>query len=380
MNIERHDYLERLETALRRAPVVALLGPRQCGKTTLAHRLAQSWKQSAFFDLESTQDMQRLQNPELALGQLDGLIILDEIQHKPELFRTLRVLADRPDMAARFLILGSASPQLVRGASESLAGRVEFVELSGFGLDELGADSGVTPNTLWLRGGFPRSCLAASDTDSMAWREDFIRTFLERDLPQFGLRIPAPAMHRFWTMTAQYHGSELARSLGLSDKTLRGYLDILSETFMIRQLQPWHENLSKRQVKSPKIYFRDSGLLHGLLALPTQHALEGHPRVGASWEGFALEQILRLLRPSQAYFWATHAGAELDLLVMHNGKRYGFEFKFSEAPSTTRSMHVAMDDLGLQHLWIVHAGPHAYPLTERISAIPLTEVNASLLG
>lgn len=326
-----------------------------------------------YYDLESQPDIQRLQNPELVLGAYSGLIVLDEIQAMPSLFNTLRVLVDRPDNATRFIVLGSASPNMVRKVSESLAGRIEFIELSGFDILETGETEW---QRRWLRGGFPRSYLADSDGDSSAWREGFVRTFLERDIPQLGIAIPAAAMRRFWTMLAHYHGqtwnaSELARSLGLSDKTVRSYLDLLTGTFMVRQLQPWHENLVKRQVKAPKIFLRDSGLLHGLLDLPDEHTLLGYPRVGASWEGFALEQVLQLVRPSGAYFWATHQGAEVDLFFLWKGRRHGVEFKFSEAPKMTRSMRIAIDDLNLDHLWIVCPGPHWYPVDDAISVVPI---------
>jgi hypothetical protein len=296
----------------------------------------------------------------------------------PELFQVLRVLIDRPRNKARYLVLGSASPDIVRNASESLAGRVEFIELAGFDLSETGAAS---LEALWLRGGFPRSFLARSDEDSLAWREGFIRTFLERDIPQLGIAIPAAAMRRFWTMLAHYHGqtwnaSELARSMALSDKTVRSYLDILTGTFMVRQLQPWFENIGKRQVKAPKIYLRDSGLLHALLALQDRGSLFSHPRVGASWEGFAVEQVLRSLPIAEAFFWATHTGAELDLLFVHQGKRYGAEVKFSEAPSVTKSMRIALQDLRLEHLWIIYPGAEAYPLEEKVTAWPLNRVAA----
>jgi predicted AAA+ superfamily ATPase len=288
----------------------------------------------------------------------------------------LRGLVDRPDSRARFLILGSASPHIIRHTSETLAGRVEFVELSGFDLSETGAGA---MNGLWLRGGFPRAFLAASDEDSFAWREGFVRTYLERDIPQLGFRIPAPALRRFWTMLAHYHGqtwnaSELARALGLSDKTVRGYLDILTGTYMVRQLQPWFENLGKRQVKAPKVYFRDSGLLHHLMDISTRHQLLGHPKVGASWEGFAVEQVLRAFEPSGAYFWSTHGGAELDLVFQHQGKRLGFEIKFAEAPKTTASMRTAQADLRLDHLYVIHPGPHGYPMEPGITAVPLAQV------
>jgi len=370
--INRPTYIEQVSRALCRSPITAILGPRQCGKTTLA-RMFGSGKRAEYFDLESQPDLQRLQNPELVLGSLQGIVILDEIQRMPTLFSTLRVLVDRTENSARFLILGSASPDLVKNVSESLAGRVEFIELSGFDIRETGADS---RQPLWLRGGFPRSFLADSDDDSLAWREGFIQTFLERDIPQLGITIPSTAMRRFWTMLAHYHGqlwnaSEFARSMGLTDKTVRSYLDILSGTFMVRQLQPWYENIGKRQVKSPKIYLTDSGILHALLNIIDSHSLFGHPRVGASWEGFALHQFLQILRPSQLYFWSTYSGAELDLFFLHQGQRYGIEFQFNEAPKVTKSMRIAVKDLALRHLWVIYPGQYSYPVDEKISVWPL---------
>ena len=364
-----------LAAAVRRSPVTALLGPRQCGKTTLARTFGAS-RRAVHFDLESHVDRQRLQNPEMTLGALTGLVVLDEIQAMPQLFSVLRVLADRPRSTTRFLVLGSASPALVTGASETLAGRVEFVELAGFDLSETRPRS---PDTLWVRGGFPRSFLARSDADSVAWREGFIQTFLQRDLPQLGITLAAPALRRFWTMLAHDHGqtwnaSALGRSMSVSDKTVRAWLDILTGTFMVRQLTPWFANVAKRQVKSPKVYLRDSGLLHTLLNLPDRDALFGHPAVGASWEGFALEQVLRSVRPPEAYYWATHTGAELDLLFMHRGRRYGVEFKLNEAPTATRSMHTAIDDLKLTHLWVVYPGVEPFPIAPRMSAWPLRDV------
>lgn len=373
--LARPGYLAQLENATRRSPITALLGPRQAGKTTLARQFAEG-KQVTFFDLESAVDQRRLQTPELSLGGLQGLVILDEIQQMPELFSVLRVLVDRPANVARYIILGSASPQLIRRASESLAGRVEFIELSGFNLTETGRAAW---QQLWLRGGFPRSYLSTSDGDSMVWREGFIRTFLERDLPQLGINIPAPAMRRFWTMLAHYHGqiwnaSELGRSMGLADKTVRTYLDLLSGAFMVRQLQPWYENIGKRQVRSPKIYLRDSGLLHSLLDIPDAQALFGHPKIGASWEGFVIEQALQIIRPAEGYFWSTHSGAELDLLFFHHGERYGIEVKFSEAPELTRSMRSALNDLRLAHFWVLYPGQHSYPVHDRITVWPFQDL------
>jgi predicted AAA+ superfamily ATPase len=373
--IERPFYIEKLSTAIRRSPVVALLSPRQCGKTTLA-RIFGLERESTHFDLESQPDLQRLQNPEMVLGSLKGVVILDEIQRLPELFKVLRVLVDRPEGTTRFLILGSASPGLVKNVSETLAGRVEFIELSGFDTSETRTDSW---QNLWLRGGFPRSYLADSDEDSLAWREGFVRTFLERDIPQLGITIPSAAMRRFWTMLAHYHGqvwnaSELARSMGLTDKTVRSYLDILTGTFMVHQLQPWYENISKRQVKSPKIYLRDSGILHALLNVVDMHDLWGHPRVGASWEGFALSQFMQIVRPAQLSFWSTYQGAEIDLFFLHRGRRYGAEFKFSEAPRFAKSMRTALTDLDLEHLWVIHPGENRYAIDKKVSVWPVQQL------
>ena len=373
--IKRPDYLELLQTATRRSPITALLGPRQTGKTTLAHMFAEN-KPATFFDLESIPDQRRLQNPELVLGNMEGFVILDEIQLMPELFGTLRVLVDRPGQKARFIILGSASPEIIRNASETFAGRIECVDLNGFDLAEVGSSNW---ESLWIRGGFPRSYLAKNETDSLTWREGFIRTFLERDIPQLGIQIPATAMRRFWTMLAHYHAqtwnaSELSRAMGLSDKTVRGYLDILTGAFMVRQLQPWYENISKRQVRAPKVYLRDSGLLHSLLDVQDRHTLFGHPKVGASWEGYVIEQVLQILRPSEAYYWAVHNSAELDLLLFHKGKRYGMEVKFSEAPEITRSMQTALHDLDLSHLWVIYPGGDAYQVEKKISVLPLQKI------
>ena len=374
MNLQRTAYLATLRQRLGESPVVALLGPRQAGKTTLARMLAESWGGVVHnFDLESPADLARLANPELALRPLEGLVILDEVQRRPELFPLLRVLADRPGTPARFLVLGSASPALVESGSESLAGRVAFIDVTGFSLSELGPQA-LAP--LWWRGGFPRAYLAADDDAARRWIEDFRRTFLERDIPQLGLRVPAATLGRFWMMLAHYHGqvlnqAELARALGSSEPTARRYLDILCGTYVVRQLPPWFANLKKRQVRSPKVYIRDSGILHALLGVPDVAALQGHPKLGASWEGFCLEQILCVCGERDAYFWGTHSGAELDLLLTHRGRRLGVEFKYVDQPTTTKSMRVALEDLHLDHLYIVHPGEHDFALDKAISAITL---------
>ena len=374
MTVRRTAYLQTIRERFRDNPVVSLVGPRQAGKTTLARMLAAESNDAVhFFDLEAPADLARLGNPELVLRPLKGLIILDEVQRRPDLFPVLRVLADRQPASARFLILGSASPALVKEGSESLAGRVSFVDVTGFSLPELHA---ADLSRLWWRGGFPRAYLASDDTAARQWHEDFRRTFLERDIPQLGIQVPATTLGRFWTMVAHFHGqilnqAELARALGSSEPTARRYLDILSGTYVVRQLTPWFENLKKRQVKSPKIYIRDSGVLHALLGIANPEGLQSHPKLGASWEGFCLEQILSLSGGRAAYYWATHSGAELDLLLFHGGRRLGFEFKYSEQPATTKSMRIARQDLSLDHLYIVHPGEHDYPLDESITAIPL---------
>jgi len=354
-----------------------LLGPRQCGKTALARRFAAGEK-AEYFDLEDPTDARRLENPSLALEPLAGLVVIDEIQRKPELFPLLRVLADREALPARFLILGSASPDLIRTSSETLAGRVEFVYMSGFDLEEVGTEH---LTRLWHRGGFPLSYLAQTDEDSAAWRDNFISTFLERDLRSFGIESPPAQLRRFWTMLAHTHGqiwnaAQLAVSLGLSSMTVRRYLDILQGAFMIRVLQPWHENIKKRQVKSPKVFLQDSGLLHSLLEIRGQRALLGHPKLGASWEGFALDQIIRCLQIGTPYFWATHAGAELDLLATVDGRRYGFECKYSDAPGATRSMHTAVAELQLEYLFVIYPGSKAYPLGEKVTVVPLSQIES----
>ena len=346
--IKRTLTIPLIEQALRRSRVVALLGPRQCGKTTLARTLVPADSLN-YFDLEDPTSLVRLEEPMTALRNLEGLVVIDEIQRRPELFPVLRVLADREPLPARFFILGSASPSLLRQSSESLAGRLETVTMGGFSLSEL---DGAAQAQHWLRGGFPLSFLASSEEDSLAWRKNFIQTFLERDLPQLGIVIPAVTLLRFWTMLAHYHGqfwnaAEPARSLGVSESTTRRYLDLLEGVFMVRQLQPWHVNLKKRQVKSPKVYFRDTGLLHQLLGIRSERDLLTHPKSGASWEGYIVEEVVKAVRPDQAFFWATHSGAELNLLLFKDGRRFGIECKRVDAPRLTPSMRIALEDLEL---------------------------------
>ena len=381
MHITRTRLQAQVLRALGRSRAVVLAGPRQSGKSTLAAGLVPRHG-ARWFDLENPVDLQRLQEPLMALTALQmlagasaptGPIVIDEVQRAPGLFPVLRVLIDRSPANGQFLVLGSASPALLRQAGESLLGRVEVIEVGGFDIDE------VTPTrqtALWLRGGYPRAFLATDDADSMAWRTQAIQRHVESDLPQFGVNVPAPAMLRFWRMLAHFHGqvwnaADPARSLAVSEPTVRRWLDVLTQTFMVRQLQPWFQNLGKRQVKAPKIYFRDTGLLHNLMGLPTLDALLHHPRCGASWEGFALEQVLRIAQPDAAYFWATHNGAELDLLLFKNGQRVGVEFKRADAPGVTLSMKIAMHDLQLDRLYVVYPGTLRYPLAERMEAVPL---------
>jgi len=377
--IQRPLYVERIRQTFSVHPVTALLGPRQCGKTTLARLLA-SREPSTYFDLEDPLDRARLANPVQALGALRGLVIIDELQRQPALFEVLRVLADRPRSRTRFLVLGSASPSLIKGVTETLAGRVGFVDMGGFTTGEVGISR---LNRLWIRGGFPRSFLAPSERASLGWRAGFIRTFLERDVPQLGIGVPAETLRRFWTMTAHYHGqvwnaAEFARSLGSAEHTARRYLDILAGAYMVRVVPPWFENLGKRQVKAPKIYLRDSGVLHALLRIDTLHDLQAHPKLGASWEGFALEQLLACVEARDTYYWATHAGAELDALVFRRSKRYGFEFKYTDAPAATKSMHVALGDLRLEHLWVVYPGTKSWAAAEHITVTPLRDLETVL--
>lgn len=354
--------------------MVALLGARQVGKTTLAWELmARSAGPATRFDLEDPEDLARLEDAKLALRGLTGLVVLDEVQRCPALFEVLRVLADRRRTPARFLVLGSASPELLRQSSETLAGRVAYYELPGLGLDEVGP---TRSDELWLRGGFPRSFLAPSIEASAEWRRSFIRTFLERDLAELGIRIPSSTLRRFWSMLAHYHAqtwnaAELSRAFGVSASTVQRYLDVLTDALVLSQLLPWHENLSKRQVKAPKVYLADPGILHTLLGVETRDELERRPKVGASWEGFVLQGVTARLgaRREESYFWATHGGAELDLLVVRGPRRLGFEVKRTTAPTTTKSMHSAMESLRLDHLYVLHAGEHTFPLADGVTAL-----------
>ena len=373
--LERAEIKGMIADALHRSRVVALIGPRQCGKTTLAQEFL-SPDSANYFDLEDPESLARLDEPKTALEPLKELVVIDEVQRRPELFPLLRVLADRKTSPAKFLILGSASPELLRQSSESLAGRMETIELTGFRLSEVGTTSLARH---WLRGGFPLSFLADGEKDSLIWRKNFVATFLERDLPSFGVGVSSVAMNRFWTMLAHYHGqiwnaSEIAGSLDVSAVTTKRYLDILSSTFMVRQLQPWHENLGKRQVKAPKIYFRDSGLFHAMTGIRNESDLLTHPKLGASWEGYAIEETIRSVEPDQAYFWATHGGAELDLLLFKDGRRIGIEFKRKDAPKMTPSMKIAFEDLKLDELRVIYPGTKSYPLAENITAQPLASL------
>lgn len=373
--MDRLDALQRIKNAFQINPIVAILGPRQCGKTTLAkayrQELSSNHPPENYFDLERPSDLARLShNPELTFSPLKGLIIIDEIQRLPELFPVLRVLIDNQSNSQQYLILGSASRELSRQTAESLAGRISYLELTPFSYQEA-----KNLDQLWNRGGFPRSYLAKNDDISMRWREDYARTFLEQDIPNLGLKIPAENLRRFWQMLTHYHGnilnlSDLGNSLQLSHNTIRHYVDILTGTFMIRQLHPWFENIGKRQVKSPKIYFRDTGIFHTLLGVQSLTELWLHPKLGASWEGFALESIIRAshAETGECFFWATHGEAELDLLIVKKGKRLGFEIKYSEAPKLTRSMHTAIEILKLDQLTVVYPGQPTFPLSEAVTA------------
>ncbi|OGT33402.1 MAG: hypothetical protein A2W28_07900, partial [Gammaproteobacteria bacterium RBG_16_51_14] len=370
--IERPAWIRSIKTALARSRIVTLIGPRQCGKTTLAREFLPE-DSANYFDLEDPASLARLEEPMTALGELTGLVVIDEVQRRPDLFPVLRVLVDSKKFGGKFLILGSASGDLLRQSSETLAGRTETLSMRGFSLKELGNPA---LERHWLRGGFPLSWLAANDKGSSVWRKNFIQTLLERDLPQWGVRTPAAALWRFWTMLAHYHGqiwnaAEPARAMGVSESTTRRYLDLLTDAFMVRQLQPWHANVRKRQVKAPKIYLRDSGLLHQLLGIQTKKDLLTHPKAGASWEGYVLEEVLDVVQPDEAYFWATHQGAEIDLIVRKDGKLSGIECKRTDAPKMTPSMRIALEDLHLQRIVVVYPGTKRYSITAEIEAVPL---------
>ena len=377
--IDRELHARQITGLLRRFPVVAILGARQVGKTTLAASIAPTLSNHiSRFDLENPADLARLADPMLALQNPKGLVVLDEVQRRPELFPVLRVLADRKPVRTRFLVLGSAAPDLLRQSSESLAGRIAYYELPGLAVREVSFEHA---DRLWVRGGFPKSFLSRSDRESMEWRQSFIRTFLERDLPALGVNVAADTMRRFWSMIAHHHAqlwnaSEIGRSFGVADTTVRNYLDKLTDALVVRQLKPWHENLGKRQVKSPKIFVRDSGLLHALLNLPTKRNIEGHPKLGASWEGFIIDQLVQQLgvSPEETYHWRTHQGAELDLLVVRGGLRLGFEVKRTVAPTLTPSMRSAMHDLKLKSLTVVHAGDQTFPLAKQVQAVAFRDV------
>jgi uncharacterized protein len=380
VSIERDNYLQQIRAELRAFPVVCLLGARQVGKTTLAREVAKTHRKVVTYDLEDPDQLARLDEPMLELRRHTGLIVLDEIQRRPELFPVLRVLADERPIRRRFLVLGSASPELLRQSSESLAGRIAYIEVAPLDLAELPANRFARR---WLRGGFPRAFLARSDATSFAWRQQFRQTFLERDIRILELpgTPPAATLGRYWAMLAHVHGellnwSELGRAMGVSDAIARRYADLLEGTLMIRQLRPWHENLSKRQVKSPKLYFHDTGMLHLLLGIRTLDELETHPRVGASWEGFLLEQLRRTLRADrdELYFWRTHDGAELDVLFVRATRRIGFELKRTTAPTMTPSMHHALADLRLDALYVIHAGAHRFPMAPKVEAVPWNQI------
>ena len=379
--IIRQRLTAELERSVVESRITAILGPRQCGKTTLARAFYEREQAAnrpvAWFDCENPRDSARLTNPLLTLETLTGTVIIDEFQRLPQLAEILRVLSDRIPLPAKFIVLGSASPDIVRSSAESLAGRVRFLDMPGLTLEEIGSSGA---NTLWIRGGFPESYLANSEASSLQWREDFIRTFLERDVPQLGYRMPAERLRRFWSMCAHYHGqtwngSAIAGSMGMSNMMMGDYLDLLSGAFVMRRLPAWHGNLGKRLVKSPKAYVRDSGLVHALLGIPDLAALQGHPKLGASWEGFALEQILAITGDRHAYFWGTHGGAEVDLVLEAKGKLWGVEFKYADAPRLTPSMRSAMADLKLERLWVVHPGTESYPIADRVDVLALGDLS-----
>ena len=381
MKIQRNQHISRIIEAMNQSPVVAIIGARQVGKTTITYDIEEKFKGIVHrFDLEDPDDLALFDEPKLTLKDKEGLIIIDEIQRKPDLFPLLRVLVDRPSNSTQFLILGSASPNLLKQSSESLAGRITYYKLQGFNSNELKSSE---VEKLWMRGGFPRSFLADSNKASWAWRRGFILTFLERDIPQLGFNIPAMTLHRFWSMLAHYHGqiwngSELARAFGMSHSTIKRYVDLLTDTLIVWQLKPWYQNLSKRQVKSTKVYLDDSGLLHSLLSIQTPHDLEKHPKVGASWEGFVIKEIIQYLgmESDECYFWGTHSGAGLDLLIFQNGNPIGFEIKRTTSPKITSSMKSSMKDLMLKKLFVIHAGEHEFKLHENITAFPMKNIQS----
>lgn len=370
--INRFSNLKRLESALARSPVTALLGARQTGKTTLALQYLKD-NPGQYIDLESHSDQLRLSNPELYLSSLEGLVVIDEVQRRPDLFAVIRSIVDRHPGTVTFLLLGSASPDIIKGVSESLAGRLAFVDLSGLSIEEVGADE---INVLWSRGGFPPAYTASDDQGSFAWREDFIRTFLERDLPQLGYPLPASTMRRFWMMLSSCHGqvlnlSAIGRAMGISHTTVTRYLDILEGAYVIRRLQPWYANIRKRQVKASKLYIRDSGILHTLLGIGNYDDLVGNQVAGHSWEGFVVEEIIQAFNTDRLFFWRTQQNAELDILLFWNGKRFGFEIKLSENPRPGRSARIAIEDLELEHLWCIYPGEEVIPIDEDITFWPL---------
>jgi len=377
--IQRTEIKEYIQAALKRSRAVALLGPRQCGKTTLARELVDSASLN-YFDLEDPESMIRLGDPKTAFASLKGLVVIDEVQRRPDLFPVLRVLLDRKPLPAKFLILGSASPDLLQQSSESLAGRLEMIVMGGFGLTEIGLKN---YSRLWLRGGFPLSFLAKSDVDSFIWRKSFIQMFLERDLRQQGINIPTVSLHRFWTMLAHSHGQiwnavPPASSLGVSEHTVRRYLDILTGVFMVRQLQPWHANIKKRQVKAPKVYIRDTGVLHALLGLKNESETLKHPRCGASWEGFVIEEVIRSVDPDDIYFWATHNGAEIDMVFTKGGRMYGVECKRADAPAMTPSIRIALEDLKLERITVIYPGEKRYSLHKKVEVVPFETITGGM--
>ncbi len=377
--IKRTAYISHIKEALKRSRAVALLGPRQCGKTTLARELVDIDSPN-YFDLEDPESIARLEDPKTALSQLKGIVVIDEVQRRPDLFPVLRFLLDRKPLPAKILILGSASPDLLRQSSETLAGRLETVVMGGFDLGEIGFKES---SKLWLRGSFPLSFLAKNNNDSFVWRKNFIQMFLERDLRQQGIAVSTVSLHRFWTMLAHSHGqiwnaADPARSLGVSEPTTRHYLDIFTGVFMVRKLQPWHANIKKRQVKAPKIYIRDTGILHTLLGLKTESEILHHPRCGASWEGYVIEEVIRSIKADDLYFWATHNGAEIDLLFTKRGRMYGVECKRKDAPILTPSMKIAMEDLQLEQIAVIYPGKRSYSLNKRVRVVPLEFVTGGI--